>query len=247
MEVNITYSGRQIDTNDVIFIKNLINNNPGKSRCFISKELCRLWDWKQRNGYLKDLACRGLLKKLENEGLIIQPPKKFTPNNRFANRKPRQIIDVDKTPVKTCLKNLQPIELRSVRKTKDEKLYNSLIHEYHYLKYTLPVGENYKYIAFSNNRPIGCLGRTSPAWYIGCRDKYIGRESNVRMKNLHLIAYNTGFPVPPRIRPRNLASHLLSLNARIISNKSLKIQKTTSGRKLYSRFCMHRKEIDYRN
>lgn len=225
VEVKITYSGRPIDTNDVIFIRNLINNNPGKSRCFISKELCKQWNWKQRNGYLKDMVCRGLLKKLENEGLIIQPPKKFTPNNPFANKKPPQVIDVDKTPVKTNLKNLQPIELKSVRKTKDEKLYNSLIHEYHYLKYTLPVGENFKYIAFSNNRPIGCLGWTSPAWHIRCRDKFIGWELDVRMKNLHLIAYNTRFLVLPWIQSQNLASHLLSLNARIISKDWLDFYK----------------------
>ncbi len=166
-----------------------------------------------------------MLKKLENEGLIIQPPKKFTPNNPFANRKPPQIIEVDKTPVKTELKNLQPIELKSVRKTEDEKLYNSLIHEYHYLKYTLPVGENFKYIAYSNNRPIGCLGWTSPAWYIGCRDKFIGWESKVRMKNLHYIAYNTRFLVLPWIQSQNLASHLLSLNARIISTDWLDFYK----------------------
>jgi len=217
MEIKITYYNRQITTKDIEFIKDLIQSNPGQSRWFISRELCRLWNWRQRNGALRDMVCRGLLKKLEDNGHIIQPPKKRDTNNPFINRKPPQLVTVDKSPLSCNLKSIHPIELRSVRKTKYEKLYNSLIHEYHYLKYAQPVGENFKYIAFSDNRPIGCIGWSSPAWYIGCRDRFIGWEPDCRQKNLHLIAYNTRFLVLPWIKVANLASHLLSLNAAAIS------------------------------
>lgn len=217
MEMKIKYSGRPITTEEIQFIKGLIANNPGKSRRYISEELCRLWDWRQRNGALRDMVCRGLLKKLEDNGLIIQPPKKCNPNNPFINRKPPQLIEVDKNPLSSDLKSILPIELKSVRKTKYEKLYNSLIHEYHYLKYAQPVGENFKYIAFSNNCPIACIGWSSAAWYIGCRDRFIGWAADTRQRNLHLIAYNTRFLVLPWIKVPYLASYLLSLNARVIN------------------------------
>lgn len=218
MKINITYSGKQINADDILFIKNLIKNNPGRSRRFISKELCRLWNWRQPNGYIKDMVCRGLLKKLEDNGLIIQPPKKCNPINPFVKRIPPQIVNVDKTPIKTDLKNLLPIELVSVRKTKYEKLYNSLIHQYHYLKYTYPIGEHLKYIAFSNQRAIACLGWMSAVWYIKCRDRFIGWKSAVRIKNLHLIAYNTRFLILPFVEVPNLASYILGLQAKRISS-----------------------------
>jgi len=217
MEIKIKYSNRQITTTEIAFIKDLIQSNPGQSRWFISRQLCRLWNWRQRNGALRDMVCRGLLNKLEAQGLIVQPPKKRDPNNPFINRQPPSLVSVDNSPLSGNLTSLHPIELRSVRKTKDEKLYNSLIHEYHYLKYAQPVGENFKYIAFSNNRPLGCIGWASPAWYIDCRDRFIGWTPEVRQKNLHLLAYNTRFLILPWIKVSNLASHLLSLTAAAIS------------------------------
>jgi len=57
------------------------------------------------------------------------------------------VIKVDQSCIECNLKDIQPIKLRSIRKMKFEKLYNSLIHEHHYLGYAQPVGENFKYIA----------------------------------------------------------------------------------------------------
>jgi hypothetical protein len=217
MEIELKYSDRQISSRDIQFIKDLIQSHPEKSRWFISRELCRLWNWRQRNGALRDMVCRGLLKQLEAEGHIVQPPKKREPNNPFINRTPPPVVNVDTSFLSGNLKSLAPIELKSVRKTKYEKLYNSLIHQYHYLKYAQPVGENFKYIAFSNNRPLGCIGWASAAWYIGCRDQFIGWDAAARKNNLHLICYNTRLLILPWINVANLASHLLSLNAKTIS------------------------------
>lgn len=225
MEIEIKYYDRQITAKEIEFIKELIRSNPGKSRWYISRELCRLWNWRQRNGVLRDMVCRGLLKRLEDNGLIVQPPKRRETNNPFINRKPPQLVTVDNSPLSCNLRSIFPIELKSVRKTKYEKLYNSLIHEYHYLKYAQPVGENFKYIAVSNNRPLGCIGWSSAAWYIGCRDRFIGWGVEARKKNLHLICYNSRFLILPWIRVPNLASHLLSLNAKTISSDWLNFYK----------------------
>lgn len=225
MEQDIVYHGQHIKPKDIAFIKALIANNPDKSRWFISRELCRQWDWRQQNGALKDMICRGMLLKLQSDGLIILPPRKFTPNNPFLNRKPPEVIKVDQSCIECNLEDIQPINLRSVRKTKFEKLYNSLIHEHHYLGYTQHVGENFKYIAFSSERPIGCIGFSSPAWYIGCRDRFIGWSAEVRKKNLHLIAYQTRFLILPWVKVPFLASHLLGLIARVISDDWLSFYK----------------------
>jgi len=218
MKIDITYHSRRITTKDIAFTGELIAKNPDKSRRFISQELCRQWNWRQQNGALKDMVCRGLLLKLQKEGLITLPPRKRVPNNPFLNRRPPEAVKIDQSPIECNLKDVQPLKLRSVRKTGYEKLYNSLICEHHYLGYKQPVGENFKYIAFSYGRPIGCMGFSSPVWHIGCRDTFIGWSPKVREKNLHLIAYNTRFLILPWVKVPCLASHLLGLAAHTVSD-----------------------------
>ena len=225
MKTDITYHGQKITPTEIASIKELIAKNPGKSRRFISQELCRQWNWRQANGALKDMVCRGLLLKLQRDNLITLPAPKIIPHNPFLERKPPKLVSVDQCPMVGSLKDIKPIKLISVRKTKFEKLYNSLISEHHYLGYAHPVGENFKYIAFSSDRPVGCIGFSSPAWYIGARDAFIGWSCKVRQKNLHLIAYNTRFLVLPWVRVSHLASHLLGLVARIVSDDWLTFYK----------------------
>lgn len=216
MESDFIYHGRQVTHGDIASIRTLIANNSDTSRWFISRELCRQWNWRQQNGALKDMVCRGLLLKLDSVGLITLPPRKRITNNPLVNRKPPELVKVNQTPIVCDIEDIQPIELRSVRKTQYEKLYNSLIHEHHYLGYTHPIGENLKYIVFSKGRSLACMGWTSAVRHIGCRDRFIGWSSEIRKKNLHLIAYNTRFLILPWVKVPYLASHLLGLSARIV-------------------------------
>jgi hypothetical protein len=217
MELITTYRGRSISVSDIALIKNVIEAHPERSRRFISQEVCRRWNWRQTNGALKDMICRSLLLLLESKGSIKLPPRKSTPPNPLANRKKPPKIPVAQTLVEGSLRKLCPINLKQVRRTPIEKLFNSLISEYHYLGYTQPVGEHLKYIAFSNDRPIACLAWSSAPWYIGCRDRFIGWSSEVRQKNLSLIINNTRFLVLPWVEVSHLASHLLALNRRRLS------------------------------
>jgi hypothetical protein len=212
MEIITTYRGRSISESDIALIKNIIAAHPERGRRFISQEVCRRWNWRQTNGALKDMICRSLLLLLESKGLIKLPPRKSTPPNPLANRKKPIKIPVDQTSVQCSLRKLFPIKLEQVRRTPIEKLFNSLISEYHYLGYTQPVGEHLKYIAFSNDRPIACLAWSSAPWYIGARDRFIGWSSEIRQKNLCMIINNIRFLVLPWVEVSHLASHLLALN-----------------------------------
>ncbi len=213
----LTYRGKDIDASDILTIKKCIKDNPEKSRRWISGELCRIWNWKQDNGILKDMVCRSLLLLLERNGNIVQPPRKCNPPNPLQKRTPPKNITVDETPITTSLKKLGQIEIRQIRHTKYERLYNSLIHQFHYLTYVHPIGESIKYMAFVDNRPVGCCGWTSPAWYIGCRDQFIGWSCEERKRNLRFIAYNTRYLILPWIKVKYLASHLLSAIIKRIS------------------------------
>jgi hypothetical protein len=216
MDSDIKYQGRVATTQDIEFIKKLIAKNPNDSRRTLSKKLCRAWNWVQPNGALRDMVCRGFLLCLESAGYIKLPPRKFTPNNPLANRKKPPKADIDQRPIFTTLSKIQPLEIRQVRNTPYEKLFNSLIAQEHYLGYCHPVGEHLKYIVFTEERPIACLAWSSSPRHIGCRDKFIGWSADIRKKKLHLIVYNSRYLILPWIKVSYLASHLLSRIAKVL-------------------------------
>lgn len=218
MKSILRYRGREINQRQVSFIKHLISTNPGAGRCELSRKICLEWNWTQANGHLKDMVCRGLLLELEKKGLLKLPARKVTPFNPFLNRKSPAKVDVDESPLEKDLSEITPLNIFQVRRTPLEKLFNSLIAHNHYLGYTQPVGEHLKYLFFYKKRPVGCMSWSSAVRHLGSRDRFIGWDAETRKKNLHFIAYNSRFLIPPWIRIPNLASHLLSQCARIISS-----------------------------
>jgi len=166
---------------------------------------------------LKDMICRGLLLQLEARGFIGLPPRKQNPPNPLSTYPRPEAVEVDQRPLIGKLTDLRPIELLQVRGTSFQKLYNSLIDRYHYLRYRRPVGEHLEYLAFSHGLPLACLGWCSAPRHIGCRDRYLGWTQEQRLKNLCRIIINTRFLILPWVRVPHLASHLLGLNARRIS------------------------------
>lgn len=158
MGIEIRYRGRVYSEQDIEDIRELIVRNPGQSRFFLSKELCRLWNWNQANGTPKDMVCRGLMLVLHREGLITLPSRKRELTWLSSERTAPPPVAVDTAPVVGLLSALLPLDLRMVRRTSPGRLYQSLIHHYHYLGYTRPVGEHLEYIAFSVGRPLACIG-----------------------------------------------------------------------------------------
>jgi len=214
----LTYRNREVYSEDIAFIQRLIAGNQDFGRCALSKQICRTWNWVQPNGHLKDMICRGLLLHLERQGYIKLPARKYTPKNPFLTPKKPAAVDVDKSLLKADLNDIRPISIQQIRRTIDEKLFNGLIDQYHYLGYTRPVGEHLKYIAFSQDRPIACLAFSSAARHLSSRDRFIGWNPEARKRNIQFLAYNNRFLILPWIRISCLASHLLSQCARIISS-----------------------------
>jgi hypothetical protein len=139
------------------------------------------------------------------------------PRNPLAERRQAARVSVDETPMTSSFSALGAIELRQVRRTPDEALFNSLLERHHYLGYTQPVGEHLKYLAYAQGRALACLAWCSAPRHLGSRDRYIGWSTQARRANIGLIAYNTRFLIVPWVRVAHLASHLLGRVARMLS------------------------------
>ena len=207
--VVLRYRGREIHPADILYIRNLIEGHPADSRRKLSTRLCEAWDWRQSNGALRDMVCRGLLLMLERAGEITLPPVTYQRHNPLARRSRPELVLVDQSPMEAKLKELYPIEIEPVRRTSYEPLFNSLMEEHHYLGYEQPVGEHLKYLVWTKGRPIACLAWSSAPRHLSSRDRYIGWSAEARRRNIRFLAYNTRFLILPWVRVEHLASHIL--------------------------------------
>jgi Druantia protein DruA len=211
------YRGRTITVEDIEFIRDFLIRYPHLSRRKLSGRLCEAWQWKQANGALCDMVCRGLLLMLHRAGEIELPAVRQRPLNPFVRRQKPQPVLIDTTPLIGALNQIQPIELQQVRRTAEEPLFNSLIENHHYLGYEQPVGEHLKYVAWAQGRPIACLAWSSAPRHLSSRDLYIGWGAEARRRNIRFIAYNTRFLILPWVQVPHLASHILGQVMRRLS------------------------------
>jgi Domain of unknown function (DUF4338) len=210
------YRGRAISDSDISGIRQLIEQHPQSSRCALSRRLCEAWNWKQPNGLLRDMVCRGLLLQLERAGHIQLPPVRFQPHNPLRQRRPPEPVAIDRRPVAGALAALLPLEVHQVRHQPQEPLFNSLIEQYHYLRYQQPVGEHLKYLVQARGRVLACLAWSSAPRHLGPRDRFIGWDAAARRRNLHRLAYNTRYLILPWVRVPHLASHILGRMAHLV-------------------------------
>jgi hypothetical protein len=103
-----------------------------------------------------------------------------------------------------------------VRHQGEEPLFNSLLHQYHYLGYQQPVGEHLKYLVSVRGQALACLAWSSAPRHLGARDRFLGWNQQSRRRNIRLIAYNTRFLVLPWVQVAHLASHILGRMAQLV-------------------------------
>lgn len=218
MDWTLTYRGRVVTTTDIEFIRDLITEHPQASRYALSRKLCESWGWVQANGAPRDMVCRGLMLELHRAGHITLPAVRRKPAvNPLAERRSPCLVEVERTPLRGSLGQLRPLELRQVRRSGSERLFNSLIEEHHYLGYTQPVGEHLKYLVLSGSQPVACFAWSSAPRHLGPRDRFIGWSAEARRQNIGYLAYNSRFLILPWVRVPHLASHLLGRMARVVA------------------------------
>ena len=208
----LNIQGRGLLPSDIQEICHLIVDNPDWHRTRLSKELCELWGWRTESGLLKDMACRSLLRKLEQKGFVTLPVARHSGNRQ------RRIIDVphESNPIETNLHAIQPIHLVPIQgRGETDDLFHCLMNRYHYLGCKGHVGEHMKYIAFDHkDRPVACLLFGSAAWKIASRDRFVGWDRMTRRQNLRFMTNNTRFLILPWVRVPHLASFILGASLR---------------------------------
>ncbi len=209
MKAEKIIQGRSVTSSDIALIRSLLSQNPLWSRCRLSQEVCKLWDWRNGKGQIKDMACRSLLLKLEDMEEIRLPARRGGRPNQRGYR----IVEIvhDRSPIECDLKALQPVSIEPLPAGDSRlSLFKFLLHRYHYLGFQTCVGESIKYVARDrNDRILACILFGSAAWKTRDRDAFIGWDADGRKRNLSFLTNNTRFLVLPWVSVKNLASHIL--------------------------------------
>ena len=217
MESLLRYRGREVSSDDVKFIRELIAADPLARRRGLSLKICEEWGWKQANGTACDELCRGLMLALHRAGHITLPPPQWRSTRPPDRRSPPPRVEVPEIPIDVSLRELGPVEIRQVRRTPEEALVKSLVAQYHYLGYVHPVGEHLKYLVTARGQPIACFCWSSAPRHLGPRDRHIGWSKAARKANIRFLAYQSRFLILPWVHVPHLASHLLGSMSRRLS------------------------------
>ena len=131
-DILLTFRGREIRAADVAFLRQLIADHPGLSRCALSVRVCQAWNWTQPNGQLRDQVCRSLMLRLHRSGHIELPaPKQKVVNNAIRHRQVRTVVPVDSAPIEGNLQSIGALEIRLVRRAEGEDLFAQLLRDLH--------------------------------------------------------------------------------------------------------------------
>lgn len=217
MQEKMVIQGRLITQKEIAQISDIIASNPDLSQWKISLILCEHWGWRNGRGVLKDMACRSLLKKLENRGYIKLPPLRRRVPNRMRDQSNNLSLLPALSQVRT-LDEAMPIELELVKHgSYSWKLFSTLLARYHYLGYKGSVGEHVGYLLWDKGtNPLGCMLFGAAAWKVKCRDTYIGWDAEERKGNLYKIVNNMRFLLLNQVP--NLASYVLGRACRRIQS-----------------------------
>lgn len=209
-----TIRGRYFPVHDLETIREIVISHFDKGRTRASIEICEKLDWRQPNGWLKDRACREVLRTLEQQGYISLPALKSNP---IGNSHRGTVLSdfsgsIDSRElVSICFGD---IKVSQVKGTKEEALWNWLINEHHYLGFSVLVGRALKYIAWYKKQIIGAWSLSDCAWSLESRDSLLKQVGLNLMDVRSCVINNSRFLVMPWTKVPNLASSLLSLVAR---------------------------------
>jgi Domain of unknown function (DUF4338) len=215
---SLIMQGRQIGPAELEQVRGLLAAHPDWSRYRLSRELCQVWNWRNHVGQIKDMAARSLLLKLEKQGWVALPARRCLSPNRMCHKQIHR-LQHPTDPITGSLSELQPLQILELSQQPEARpVFDSLLHQYHYLGYTSAVGQNVKYLVRDRQgRDLACLLFGAAAWKTRGRDAFIGWTAGQRQAQLHQVANHSRFLILPWVRVPELASHILGRAARRIA------------------------------
>ncbi|HBI23314.1 MAG TPA: ISAs1 family transposase [Nitrospiraceae bacterium] len=118
---------------------------------------------------------------------------------------------------RTCAEILSGLEVRPIIRH-ERLMWDNLIRRHHYLGLHSLVGESIRYIAHCDGKWLALIGWSAAALKCSVRDKWIGWPPLLQWRHLAMVANNARFLILPDVGVPNMASRILSLNIKRLSD-----------------------------
>lgn len=205
----ITIGGKNFTTEIIEKIGTIIEQAPDISRRQLSLRVCEMLGWRNASGKLQDMSCRKALLQLHRSKIIELPELK----RQYAFQQPTREIDPPPiTPIQGSLKDLGKLKLVEVKRGKLSPIWRSMLDAYHYLKSGPLCGAQIRYLIHSETCGwVGAFSFSAAALRVKSRDEWIGWSDPARRENIQRVVNNSRFLIPPMVKVKDLASHVLSM------------------------------------
>ena len=210
------YCGRDFTAQELELIRQLIDEKPPRNRAQLSRLVCERLGWYKPDGGLKQMSCRVAMLRMHRDGLICLPP----PRTRNGNGQPYTRISAATDPGRPLSRpvdQLTDLRLQIVADPCQSHLWNEYVQRYHYLGYQPLPGAQIRYLVRAQGQVVALLGFGAAAWKVADRDGFIGWSPDQRQARLHLLVNNARFLILPWVTCPNLASKLLAMALRRLS------------------------------
>src|SRR5713226_9012683 len=115
MQLPTTLQGRPFGPEQLAQIQSLLDRPGQWSRYRLSRELATLWNWRTAQGQLKDMAARTLLLKLEEQGWIRLPARRWKSPTRSGRVSSPTVLELlDETRLESSLSSLLPLRIEEL-------------------------------------------------------------------------------------------------------------------------------------
>jgi len=210
------YCGREFKEAEIQLISEIISSEPKLNRHKISKLVCEALNWYKPDGCLKDMSCRVAMLRMQDDGLIKLPPPVGRNGNGKIHRR-RTAACEPKTNITIPVNSFKELQYELVKEKQNSYLWNEYIDRYHYLGYKPLPGAQLRYFVKLKEEIVALFGFGAAAWKTAPRDHFIGWSKEQREKNIHLVVNNARFLILPWITSHNLASRLLSMVTKFLT------------------------------
>jgi len=213
----LTFCGQPLSPTQLELISQCVARYPDLSREELAATVCEWLDWRRANGGLKTRECRDLLQQLQEQAL---PALRAGRPRGTATAIPYTPHGEAQAPLHCALGWVQPIRLKRIEQPDEQRWWRELVGRYHYLGYRTAYGASLRYLIEASCPQAsvpGCLQFSSPAWRMKARDSWIGWDEVNRKQHLPRLINNSRFLILPWVRIPHLASHVLALSLRTVT------------------------------
>ena len=120
-------------------------------------------------------------------------------------------------PAQDLSVDLRAVTVRPTWGAQEHRRWDRLVAEHHYLPFHGVIGKGLRHVAVHGETWLALIGWQPGAFKLAARDRWIGWPAEQQFRCLHLIANNSRFVILTPGRVRNLASRVLGLSLRRLS------------------------------